>query len=325
MPPEARTLQRVDVAAAPSFDRYPRPTRAWLLLAQSTHAIPDREPSRSDPRYSPRHHTGDCPIRPKASSTEQYLQAWHTRHPEAGSIFTDARDLHGVSSLDRLAAMVVPNAVVLDLACGAGVLCDLVARSRQPRQILGADFTRPELERAVLRAPRAAFVQAGAQHLPCADASIDVVLCHMALMLFDDVEAVLREIGRVLRPEGTFGAVTNAASGLDPVATSVATAVRASWSASAVALRPPAIGDSRTQDVEALRELLSVFFRDVSVEPFSVAQHVPRAAFWDYLAMTAYGFDALSADDGSTLIARLALPDPIPWTLPLLHISATRS
>ncbi len=220
--------------------------------------------------------------------------------------------------------MVVPNAVVLDLACGAGVLCDLVARSREPRQILGADFTRPELERAVLRAPSAVVVQARAQNLPFADASIDVVLCHMALMLFDDVEGVLREIGRVLRPGGTFGAVTNAATGLDSVAASVGSALRASWPASAVALRPPAIGDSRTQDVDALRELLSAFLHDVSVEPFSVVQHVPRAAFWDYLAMTAYGFDALSADDGSAVIAQLALPDPIPWTLPLLHVSATR-
>jgi SAM-dependent methyltransferase len=43
--------------------------------------------------------------------------------------------------------------------------------------------------------------------LPFADASFDVVVCHLAFMLFDDIESVVRELTRVVRPGGKFVAV----------------------------------------------------------------------------------------------------------------------
>jgi SAM-dependent methyltransferase len=48
------------------------------------------------------------------------------------------------------------------------------------------------------------MIAARAQELPFADASFDAVACHLAFMLFDDIEQVVAEIARVLRPGGTF-------------------------------------------------------------------------------------------------------------------------
>lgn len=43
-----------------------------------------------------------------------------------------------------------------------------------------------------------------AQELPFVDETFDVAACHLAFMLFDDVQQVANEILRVLRPGGQF-------------------------------------------------------------------------------------------------------------------------
>lgn len=107
---------------------------------------------------------------------------------------------------DRLAAAVPAGARVLDLACGDGVLL-----SRIPGAI-GLDLSPDEL--ALARGP---VVRARAQALPFADGSFDVVTCHLALMLFDDLERVLQELERVLVPGGSVLAVIGGGPVADPI------------------------------------------------------------------------------------------------------------
>ena len=52
------------------------------------------------------------------------------------------------------------------------------------------------------------WIVADAAAMPLADASVDVVLCAFMLQLVSDRRAVLREVGRVLRPGGMLGLVT---------------------------------------------------------------------------------------------------------------------
>jgi len=257
-------------------------------------------------------------------NVEDYLQSWHTRHPDAGAAFRNARDAEGRSSFDRLADLVQPGAAVLDMACGSAILCELLACSRSPAAVFGVDLTLPELEHARIRAPRAHYVRGRTQALPFRDESFDAVLCHMALMLFDDVDTVLQEARRVMRAGGTFAAVTNAATGLSEPGERIVSAVRARWHLSDPAMRAPRLGDLRTRGAENLCTLVSAYFADVVVQPFTTTQLVSRADLWTYLASASYDFEAIPDGEAAALLAELTLPDPVPWTLPFLLVQGTR-
>jgi demethylmenaquinone methyltransferase/2-methoxy-6-polyprenyl-1,4-benzoquinol methylase len=98
------------------------------------------------------------------------------------------------------AARVAPGDRVLDLACGTGDLAEL-ARGRGA-VVLGLDFSREMLRAAARRGVAGRWVQADAQALPIADASVRVVTCGFALRNFVSLPAVLRECARVLAPGG---------------------------------------------------------------------------------------------------------------------------
>lgn len=120
---------------------------------------------------------------------------FHAAHPgSTGRAFARA------GSYARLAAYVPSGARVLDLACGDGLLMThLGARA------VGLDLSREELGLARGRTPR--VVRGRAQALPFADASFDACACHLAFMLFSDVERVVAELARVLVPGGLFVAL----------------------------------------------------------------------------------------------------------------------
>ena len=140
-----------------------------------------------------------------ARAAEDYLTAWHGRHANATHVFAGMRDDAGCTSYERLAALVAPHHVVLDVACGGGDLLALLPGETSPRFRLGVDICEPELALGAARLPAVGFTRARAQALPFADQSVDAVLCHMALMLMDDPDAVLEESRRVLRQGGVFG------------------------------------------------------------------------------------------------------------------------
>ena len=99
---------------------------------------------------------------------------------------------HTVAAL-RLA----PGATVLDLGCGTGDLCDVVAAAGY--FATGVDFSGGMLAAAHTRAPLA---RADALSLPVPDASTDGVVSGFALRNFVDLDRFFRECARVLRPGG---------------------------------------------------------------------------------------------------------------------------
>jgi SAM-dependent methyltransferase len=125
----------------------------------------------------------------RVSEHEAFLRGFHARH--AG---ITARAMERGGSYDRLAER-AGKGRVLDLACGDGALL-----SRLPSNAVGLDFSAEELAAA---RPRRT-VQGRAQQLPFADGSFDAVACHLAFMLFDDIERVVAELHRVLVPGGRF-------------------------------------------------------------------------------------------------------------------------
>ena len=98
---------------------------------------------------------------------------------------------------------------VLDLGCGDGhLLALLVAREQPQLQLIGLDMSASEL--AVARAilpPSVRLLHGRGQALDLPSASVDYLVSHMALMLMDDIEQVVREMHRVLRSDGRFVAI----------------------------------------------------------------------------------------------------------------------
>ena len=91
---------------------------------------------------------------------------------------------------------------VLDLACGTGDFCrDLAARGCAP---VGVDFSAGMLAAARVGTP---LVRADAAFLPVADAVFDGITCGFALRNFVDLDAVVTECARVLRPGGRVAAL----------------------------------------------------------------------------------------------------------------------
>ena len=91
------------------------------------------------------------------------------------------------------------NARVLDLGCGSGNSFRLLAE--KGISVMGIDLSKHLLDYARQAWTGSEVVQASAEMLPFATASLDVVLCECTLSLFD-LPAALQECSRVLKPAG---------------------------------------------------------------------------------------------------------------------------
>lgn len=94
---------------------------------------------------------------------------------------------------------------VVDLGCGTGnVSAALLRRLGPDGRVWGVDFSEAMLDkaRAKIADPRAQWLQADAAALPLASGSCDRVICFSAWPHFRDPAAVIRELGRVLKPGG---------------------------------------------------------------------------------------------------------------------------
>jgi len=94
------------------------------------------------------------------------------------------------------------HARVLDLGCGTGLLAARMARELPGTRVVGCDFSRGMLEKAAGNTHGATLVQGSALALPFRAQSFDAVVSTEAFHWFPDQAAALRELFRVLSPEG---------------------------------------------------------------------------------------------------------------------------
>jgi demethylmenaquinone methyltransferase / 2-methoxy-6-polyprenyl-1,4-benzoquinol methylase len=101
-----------------------------------------------------------------------------------------------------------PEARVLDLCCGTGDMTFALRREAgNALKILGTDFSHAMLQRASVKSAGTSlrWVEADALRLPFPDAHFELVTSAFGFRNLADYDAGLREILRVLRPEGECG------------------------------------------------------------------------------------------------------------------------
>ena len=103
----------------------------------------------------------------------------------------------------RLAAteVVSPGDRVLDAACGTGDLA-LADHRAGALEVTGVDFSTRMLERARRKAPGIRFVEGDMLALPFPDGAFDSATVGFGVRNVSDLELALRELRRVLRPDG---------------------------------------------------------------------------------------------------------------------------
>lgn len=135
-----------------------------------------------------------------------------------------------------------------------------------------------------LRLPRANVQQCDAASLPFADATFDLVIANHMLYHLDDPSAALQEFVRVLRPDGRLRVSLN---GRDHIAELL--------ELGAAVGRPSPIVDAARISAETAPELLSRYCKDVTVERFPGAFHIPEPGpALTYLA--SWGEDAMTVE-----------------------------
>ncbi len=223
------------------------------------------------------------------SPLDTFLKDFHDRKPAVTSRALGAlpmlfRGRLFPSSYHVLAAVIRPSdaAVVLDLACGDGLLLSLLAsRGGSTFQLNGLDQSAAELGAAAARlGPTVSLHNGTALNLPFESHSLDYVLCHMALMLMDDIESVLREIHRVLKPAGVLASIVGTVSrktiALQVYGEAISRyPVRAEYSG----IR---FGDPRWRELDGIQAMLARDFRDVIIDDLTAVQWVKPDELWDW-------------------------------------------
>jgi SAM-dependent methyltransferase len=144
---------------------------------------------------------GCCGPNPAASLQLGYTEDDLAAVPEGANLGLGCGNPQAIAALR-------PGETVLDLGSGAGFDCFLAAKQVGPAgRILGVDMTsamvtKARANAARVRAKNVEFRLGEIEHLPVADASVDVILSNCVVNLSPDKPAVFREAFRVLRAGG---------------------------------------------------------------------------------------------------------------------------
>jgi ubiquinone/menaquinone biosynthesis C-methylase UbiE len=214
--------------------------------------------------------------------SEQFLIDFHNQHPGITSHAYQALSgqmsgQHYASSYECLAKDVATDATVLDLACGDGFLLSLL----KAHTLIGVDMSAGELAAAQQRlGDRATLHHGKAQALPLENHSCDEVLCHMALMLMDQLDDVLGEIHRVLKTKGRFSFIIGTAAPASAVMDSYIARLRTLYQHETTkALR---FGDHRLGKEEGIIGALTPYFTQINIEKITLSRRYTPEEIWTW-------------------------------------------
>lgn len=138
----------------------------------------------------------------------------NTRRPEGfgGKLMVSMMNL-GQAALAEwgLQHLAVPEgAAVLDCGCGGGANIKKLLEKAAQGSVKGIDYSEVSVEKSrslnasAISAGRCEIMQANVAQLPFEDSSFDLVTAFETVYFWPELPACFREVGRVLRPGGTF-------------------------------------------------------------------------------------------------------------------------
>lgn len=171
------------------------------------------------------------------------------------------------------AAQVANGQKVLDVACGTGILAREVAtRVGATGSVTGIDPIPGMLAVAKQLAPDIKWREGIAESLPFADQTFDVVVSQFGLMFFRDKHQALREMFRVLKPNGRLAiAVWDSLDRIPAYATAVELLEKKAGKEAADALRAPFVLGDRAE--------LSSLFSGADITDAAIATEKGTARF----------------------------------------------
>jgi ubiquinone/menaquinone biosynthesis C-methylase UbiE len=168
---------------------------------------------------------------------------------------------------------------VLDVACGTGVLTrEVASRLKDPGQVTGIDPNPGMLSVAMEHNQDINWVQGPAEDLPFPDRSFDAVLCQFGLMFFTDRVKAIREMSRVVSPEGKIVVtVWDALENIPAYSRSVSLIEKFAGSKAREALNAPfELGD---------KKVLQSTFKNAGTSGINISTHMGTARFPDIKSM----------------------------------------
>ncbi len=199
------------------------------------------------------------------------------------------------------AAVLRPGERVLDVACGTGFVARLAAeRVRPGGAVAGLDLNPGML--AVARSATPAelsidWYESQAESIPLADGTFDVVLCQLGLQFMSDKAAALREMWRVLVPNGRL-----LLSVTGPTPEPFAILADALGRNVSPEISPFVHMVFSLNDPEALQALVrEAGFHEVSVQTCTAQARLPdpKDFLWQYVHSTPLADAVAQADDRS--------------------------
>ena len=145
----------------------------------------------------------------KAEAVEKMFDAVAPRYDLLNRVLSAGIDRYWRSRAVRMLSDEQPRRV-LDVATGTADLAIKIERTLHPRETIGIDLSTEMLDRGRAKveqkglSPRISLRKADAADLPFADASFDAAFVAFGVRNFEDLDAGLGDIRRVLRPGGAL-------------------------------------------------------------------------------------------------------------------------
>jgi len=142
-------------------------------------------------------------MRTDENQTDKLLREYTTLAPTYDQRWSAYLTASLRMTLEKVADL--PAERVLDVACGTGLLLEMLAERPELSELAGIDKVPAMLTMARQKiGQRATLVECDAAQLPFDDAYFQLITCTNALHYFPDVDATLREMRRVISSNGNL-------------------------------------------------------------------------------------------------------------------------